>query len=141
MRRDQPQLLELGKLERLLTRRRPHQDVINADPLRILNQAEAAAGIRLGIAIDEQSINLSSRKRSSQVDGSGSLSDPTLLVSNSNHTSHKIHVRMTNRFVPAEQCSTWNTSSGPTVLRMRTYVPRGTSCRDVFHVEQTLKAL
>src|SRR5580704_3645166 len=40
-----------------------------------------------------------------------------------------------------EQCSTWNTTSVPRSEKSKHNVPRGTSCRDVFHLEQSLSPL
>src|SRR3954466_11630278 len=64
--------------------------MIRADALRILDEPQAAGGIRLRIAIDEERVDFSSRKGSGQVDGGRSLADATLLVGNSDYASHEI---------------------------------------------------
>ena len=62
--------------------------MVGADALRILGEAQAAGGVRLRIAIDQQRVHFSGRERGRQVDGSRSLADATLLIGNSDYTSH-----------------------------------------------------
>ena len=45
MRRNQPELLELCREQRLVTSRGPHQQMIGADAFRILREAQAARGV------------------------------------------------------------------------------------------------
>ena len=88
MRRNEPELLQFGREQRFLSRRILHQQVIRADAFRILHEAQAAGGVRLRVAIDEQSIHFGSRERRSQVDSGRGLAYAALLVGNSNNASH-----------------------------------------------------
>src|ERR1700678_2123359 len=58
--------------------------------LRIFPEAQATAGIRLRIAIDEQCVHFTRRKGGGQVDGSRSLTHAALLIGNSDDASHKL---------------------------------------------------
>src|ERR1700748_3545310 len=64
--------------------------MIRADPVGVLGEAQAAGGIRLRIAIDQQRVDLGGCERGSQIDGSRSLPHAALLIGNSDDTSHGI---------------------------------------------------
>ena len=64
--------------------------MIGADPLGILGEAESAGSIRLRIAINQQRVHFSGRKRSGKIDGSRGLAHAALLIGNSDDTSHEI---------------------------------------------------
>ena len=62
VRRNQPQLFELSREQRLLSRSRTHQQMIGADAVRILDESQAARGVRLRIAVDQQRVDFRSRE-------------------------------------------------------------------------------
>src|SRR5262249_46636526 len=90
VRRNDPELLELCWLHRLLGRGRTHQQMVGADALRIFDQPKAARGIRLRVAINDEGVDFSRTKRRSQGDSGRSLGSATLLVGNRYDTSHWI---------------------------------------------------
>src|SRR5215831_17917073 len=66
----------------------PHQQVISAEPAFIFEQAKSTRGVRLGVAVDQQGLDLLRGKRRGEVDRSGGLAHTTLLVGNSDDASH-----------------------------------------------------
>ena len=88
VRRHDPELFDLGWLHGLLKRGRAHQKMVGIDPIRILDQTQAAGCIRLRIAVHEQRVDFRRRKRRGQIDGSRGLAHATLLVGNCYNTSH-----------------------------------------------------
>ena len=56
--RNNPELLKLRRQQSFLSRAFAHEQMIGADSFRVFDQAEAAGGVRLRIAVNEQSIHL-----------------------------------------------------------------------------------
>ena len=88
MRRNDPELLELGRLQRLFGGSSAHQKMIGADALGIFDQAQSARRVRLRVAINEQSIDLRCREGRGQIDSGRSFPHAALLVGNRDDTSH-----------------------------------------------------
>ena len=65
-----------------------HQDLVGAGAVGIAQEAEAAGGVGLGIAVDEEGWSLVRGKRGGEVDGGGRLADATLLVGDRDDSSH-----------------------------------------------------
>src|ERR1700730_16672979 len=64
------------------------QHLVGAITLRILGQAESATGIRLRVAIHQERVQVGGSQRGAEIDGSRSLTDAALLISDSNDAGH-----------------------------------------------------
>src|ERR1700692_1671458 len=64
--------------------------MISRHALGIFDQPQAAGGIRLRIAINDESVDFGRRKGRSKVDGGRSFAHAALLIGNSDNASHKL---------------------------------------------------
>src|SRR5204862_7645303 len=85
VRRQQEQVLKISFLQSRGRVTFANQNFVGAVAVRIFGETKAAGGVRLRIAIDQQRVQFSGRKRGCEVDGGRSFPDATLLVGNSDN--------------------------------------------------------
>ena len=80
VRGDHAEVLELGGERRLLGRDLAHDDLVGAVAVGIAEEAEAAGGVGLRVAVDQQRAGAERGERCREVDGGRGLADSALLV-------------------------------------------------------------
>jgi hypothetical protein len=82
------QAIENGRLNGQLRLGHPRKNVIGIQAVWIFYEAQAAGGVGLRIAVDQENWNLGGGKGGGQIDGGCSFTNATLLVSYSDYPSH-----------------------------------------------------
>ena len=65
-----------------------HQDLVGVGAIGVAKESEAAGGVGLGVAVDEEGWGLVRRERRGEVDGGGRLADSALLVGDRDDSCH-----------------------------------------------------
>lgn len=80
----------------------------------VLGKSKAASGVGLGIRIDDKRAFLLCSQRSAQIDGSGRLADPTLLICYGDDASQSLTSLIDGEFNRTDNwdamCFTWNSA-------------------------------
>src|SRR4051812_22939283 len=99
--------------------------MVGGEPVGVTSESDARRGVGLGIAVDQQGLDLGGSKGGRQVDGGGGLTHAALLIGNGNDACHIFREHQSKTRMPersaaaqerisrlyvqtAENCSTWN---------------------------------
>ena len=88
VRRDDGEEVEGGRVKSVGGGELAHEDLVGAGAVGIAEEAEAAGGVGLGVAVDQQSWGAMRGERGGEIDGGGRLADSALLVGDRNDSSH-----------------------------------------------------
>ena len=86
VRRDDAEVRQFGGLDGGVGSDVAHQQLVGAGAVGVAQKAQAAGGVGLRIAVDQQGRGLAGGKGGSQVNGGGRLADSALLVGDCDET-------------------------------------------------------